>query len=71
MADVKKQKLPKNIALPPLQTAEIVASMIWLWLESNEYLRNQEHATKKAHLDNLIEWLQQQHALTDDDVIPF
>jgi len=73
MADERKQKLSKQQRLPPLQTAEALASLIWLWLEANGHLteRLATFENRRVHVQNVVDWVVANHALGEGDVIPF
>lgn len=68
----KKGRIPRNTgsSLPRLRTDEALASLIIVVLADRETIGISAEA-RDTHLQNVIEWAHDQHALTKEDVVPF
>lgn len=67
-----KLNMNKQRVLPPLRTAEVLASLAYVVMAQRQQIRWTEE-NLNDHLTNLAEWLVDNHVLPEgqDDVVPF
>lgn len=73
-----KLKIKKQGVLPAVQTRDLLASIVFLWLQQDGWLHegSSEHMAELAKrrseaLRDLVEWAIREGVVAEEDVIPF